>query len=42
MNHALPRNAHNDYASPEEWTKLAESMERVSTAIVDAIGGGKL
>jgi integrase len=42
MNHALPRGAHNDYASPEEWTKLVDSMEKVSSAIVDAIGSGKL
>jgi hypothetical protein len=42
MNHKLPRGAHNDYASPEEWTKLVDSMEKVSSAIVDAIGRGKL
>jgi hypothetical protein len=42
MNHSLGRNAHNDYASPEQWTSLAASMEQVSEAIVDAIGEGKL
>lgn len=36
-NHALPNNVHDNYANPQEWTKLAESMERVSSEIMKAI-----